>query len=579
MTAFADTFHSMLDGLSTSGKLSKTGVGRFDPLIEQISNHVSIPTDEIYVVACARPNNLNIRLTQGKSQHRHNLLGLGVIPKTANVGSADVDKIVASGLKAGASFIGKGRAQYDAVGVVVKRDGRWMIGGLVEGDSSEVSKTLLTDFPAMVVHKTKAAPAPAAAGAVAAGPSAIPATKPEPAAGISQLIRDFHNDLQSAQLIFSDELIVRFCAALLARRFLVLTGLSGSGKTKLAEAFARWLTPPAAGLTSGHYKIIPVGADWTSSEQVLGYADALNPQRYELRPTLELLLHASDTAQSDMPHVLILDEMNLSHVERYFSEFLSVMETGAPIELYSGAARDGVPASLTLPKNVFIAGTVNVDETTYLFSPKVLDRANVVEFRADEDEVFSFLETFNALDMPSIDGKGARYGSAFLNAARSEPQLDASDREAVAEAFRRIFRVASVFGREFGFRTLRDVGRYVHFHRQLVGEETWDVGDAIDAQIYQRVLPRIHGSRAQVQELIWALGYICLSESLTDADFEERLVKPLIAGTSIRNPFEADEFASIVSNEFTTAKYPLSCEKLYRMNRKLRDGFVSFMEA
>jgi hypothetical protein len=280
-----------------------------------------------------------------------------------------------------------------------------------------------------------------------------------------------------------------------------------------------------------------------------------------------------------MPHILILDEMNLSHVERYFSEFLSVMETGAAIELYSGSLRDGVPASLTLPKNLFIAGTVNVDETTYLFSPKVLDRANVVEFRADEDEVFSFLETFNPLDLPSIDGKGVRYGLAFLDAARSEPQLDAGDREALAEAFRRIFRVASVFGREFGFRTLRDVGRYVHFHRLLVGDDAWDVADAIDAQIYQRVLPRLHGSRAQVQELIWALGYICMSESLTDADFEERLVKPLTAGTSIRNPFEADEFTSIVSNDFTTAKYPLSSEKLYRMNRKLRDGFVSFMEA
>jgi hypothetical protein len=193
--------------------------------------------------------------------------------------------------------------------------------------------------------------------------------------------------------------------------------------------------------------------------------------------------------------------------------------------------------------------------------------------------VFSFLENFSALDLPSIDGKGAVYGIAFLNAARSEPQLDVADREALAEAFRRIFRVASVFGREFGFRTLRDVGRYVYFHRQLVGDEAWDVSDAIDAQIYQRILPRIHGSRSQVQELIWALGLICLSDSLSDADFEERLVKPLTAGTSIRNPFEADEFASTISNDFTTAKYPLSCEKLYRMNRKLRDGFVSFMEA
>src|SRR5262249_31109324 len=153
------------------------------------------------------------------------------------------------------------------------------------------------------------------------------------------------------------------CAALLARRFLVLTGLSGSGKTKLAEAFARWLTPRTGASPSTYYKIIPVGADWTSSEQVLGYADALNPKRYELRPTLELLLHAADHTRPEMPHVLILDEMNLSHIERYFSEFLSVMETGAPIELYSGPSRDSAPPSVILPRNLFIAGTVNVDET------------------------------------------------------------------------------------------------------------------------------------------------------------------------------------------------------------------------
>src|SRR3982751_1734891 len=122
MSSFSEVFHAEIEGLAESGILSKTGVGRFDQLITHLAAHSSIPKDQIYVVSCARPNNLNIRLTQGKSQHRHNLLGLGVIPKTA-----DAAKTVAGGLKAGANFIGPGKAQYDAVGIVVKdATGRWV---------------------------------------------------------------------------------------------------------------------------------------------------------------------------------------------------------------------------------------------------------------------------------------------------------------------------------------------------------------------------------------------------------------------------------------------------------------------
>jgi 5-methylcytosine-specific restriction enzyme B len=72
--------------------------------------------------------------------------------------------------------------------------------------------------------------------------------------------------------------------------------------------------------------------------------------------------------------------MNLSHVERYFADFLSVMESGDVIKLYSGTSRmssddKAIPQEITWPKNLFIIGTVNIDETTYMFSPKVLDRA------------------------------------------------------------------------------------------------------------------------------------------------------------------------------------------------------------
>lgn len=573
MTAFADEFDTKLQVLAKSGTLSKTGVGRFDELTAAIAKHLSLSSDDVYMVSCARPNNLNIRLTQGRAQHRHFALGLGVIPN-----ATDVDKIVQGGLKAGSTFIGTSNAQYDAVAVVVNVNDRWVIRGIVEAEGAGISAKLAADFPDLVVRATapSSPTSKSTGGAMALGSSTL---LPAGSTDLSSLVRSFHEALKASQLIFSEEIVTRFCASLLARRFLVLTGLSGSGKTKLAEAFARWVTPaPVAGIPS-HSKIVPVGADWTSSEQVLGYADALDPKRYETKPTLDLLLHAAATGCENDVHMLILDEMNLSHVERYFSEFLSAMETGAAIELYSGPDRDRVPPGLSLPPNLFVAGTVNVDETTYLFSPKVLDRANVIEFRADEDQIFGYLENFGTVDLSILDGKGVSYMTAFVQAAGGDAILEDSDREAVAEAFRRVFRILGIFGREFGFRTLRDVGRYVYFHRLLTEPAGWIVADAIDAQIYQRVLPRLHGSRNQLQQLIWALGTLCMNADLTASSFEFDVVEQLRRGGSIGSPFDTPEGAAIVKGGFVAANYPMSAEKLYRMNRKLRDGFVSFMEA
>lgn len=200
-------------------------------------------------------------------------------------------------------------------------------------------------------------------------------------------------------LHLSHDLLLRFTAALSAKRFLILSGLAGSGKTKLAQAFARWLTlAPEEGQLAA-YALIPVGADWTGNDNILGYPDGLDATKYVTRPALDLIQRAAQPENSGYPHFLILDEMNLSHVERYFADLLSLIESGETTELYRpGVNVDGetqfradVEPILRLPPNLFIIGTVNVDETTYMFSPKVLDRANVIEFRMARGELAAFL--------------------------------------------------------------------------------------------------------------------------------------------------------------------------------------------
>ena len=217
----------------------------------------------------------------------------------------------------------------------------------------------------------------------------LPTTSPE--RFDATLVSTLSDALRAAGLVVPDVKIIQFLGSLATKRFLVVTGLSGSGKSRLAQAIARSLVP--ARTPSPYYSLVPVGADWTSNENVLGYPDGLDKDRYVVKPTLALILHAA--SHQDIPHFLILDEMNLSHVERYFADILSAIESDEAIPLYSGGERkaDGkpVPTQIALPNNLFIVGTVNVDETTLHVLPKVLDRANVIEFRMTATELAYFL--------------------------------------------------------------------------------------------------------------------------------------------------------------------------------------------
>src|ERR1035437_598204 len=142
--------------------------------------------------------------------------------------------------------------------------------------------------------------------------------------------------------------------------------------------------------------------------------------RYYCYTTLDLILSARRTPSA--PHFLILDEMNLSHVERYFADLLSMIESQEDITLYCDKkGPDGVAENtrdldpvFTLPENLFIIGTVNVDETTYMFSPKVLDRANVIEFSVEMDDMAAFLASPKRPNLEELCGKGAEYGENFV---------------------------------------------------------------------------------------------------------------------------------------------------------------------
>jgi MoxR-like ATPase len=403
----------------------------------------------------------------------------------------------------------------------------------------------------------------------------------------------FKKGLDMCPLQVDEKVVTRLVASLLAKRFVILTGLSGSGKTKLAQAFARWITPPSPEC----FAVVPVGADWASNEHIIGYPDNLNGGYFQ-QTALKLILHADK--HKDLPHFLILDEMNLSHVERYFADLLSLIESEEKLHLHydedaagNPQPRAGVPPFINMPPNLFIIGTVNVDETTYMFSPKVLDRANVLEFRVSEKDMEEFLAAPVRADLTKLADpalNGATFGPAFVKAASNDYPADLlkTEREQLRTELLTFFKALAAYNAEFGFRVGKEVARFFHFHKSLTGGKL-DFRNAMDAQIVQKLLPKLHGSRNKLTPMLWMLASLCKESHpwTSEKDPKKRdqaLTKFLVdvrtaveAGDENYDPAKA---ADKLRQSGGSAHYPLSFDKIARMWAILEaNGFVSFAEA
>jgi len=373
-------------------------------------------------------------------------------------------------------------------------------------------------------------------------------------------IEAFWKALQAAQLRIEYDFLKRFVASLITKPFVIFTGLSGSGKTKLAQAFGHWICAEEK-----QYKIIPVGADWTNREPLLGYPNALETGTY-VKPdngVLDLLLEASKPENANRPFFLILDEMNLSHVERYFADFLSAMESEGTIPLHSGnfdwKASDGalIPDKINFPKNMFIIGTVNIDETTYLFSPKVLDRAVVIEFRVTEEEMEKFLTNPVKPDLVSIIGAGSGMAADFVKRAQKN-YTSFANQEEIKSCLNKFFSELKKAGAEFGYRSASEIFRFASILPTIAKDIT--TNEIIDASIIQKLLPKLHGSRRKLAEVLTILAGLCLNDASKTVDILNEK----------KSDYKGDPRVQL----------PLSFEKISRMyHRAIHDGFSSFAEA
>jgi MoxR-like ATPase len=319
-----------------------------------------------------------------------------------------------------------------------------------------------------------------------------------PAASHSQAIRGIQEACEAEGYVISSAELANFFLAMAVSPLVILSGISGTGKSLLPRKFAKF--------TNSHFQPIPVQPQWADNSDLFGYVPSLASGTFVKGKLIDALLAAKRNPGS--LSIALLDEMNLAPVEHYFSDFLSVAESrerkgdrigSDPLPIDLPVVPDQAFLTLceelqgiNLPHNLRIVGTANMDETTHSFSPKVLDRAFTIEF--DDPDLTAF---------PS--GRGDATASfeslaqAIINPANAVNILEAQARsqdlfEHVAIWLDEIQSILSPAGIKFGYRTRDAVLLYLHFWREFGLSDVLTGYAALDFCLLQKVLPKISGS-------------------------------------------------------------------------------------
>lgn len=291
--------------------------------------------------------------------------------------------------------------------------------------------------------------------------------------------------IRAAGFNFTDEMVKNYYICLKSKPFAILAGISGTGKTQITRLLSKAFR--------ARYEIIPVSAHWESDRDLLGFYDATHEVYVDTRFTRVIrgALTCWQQKREDLFFVC-LDEMNLARVERYFARFLSAME-GATTEERAIHLDGG--ETLHWPPNLFFVGTVNMDETTFAFSDKVLDRANSLEFGVDVNSLFQ--DSRKSTPPPPIP-----FTFSQLQACRrdlSHPEIQTIAREWRGEIVD-IWKILEPQQFHFGFRVRDEIELYMLNALGILEPRV-----AFDLQVKQKILPKIWGRGDSISMLLTLL--------------------------------------------------------------------------
>lgn len=367
----------------------------------------------------------------------------------------------------------------------------------------------------------------------------------------------------------------QYITALRTKPFMLLAGISGTGKSRIVREMAKacWKEgdPEYGKNHPRNFCMVQVKPNWHDSSELIGYVSRLNGEKFVVGPFLRFL--AAAIKDPDTPYFLCLDEMNLAPVEQYFAEYLSVIEsrklnpdgtiTTDPIIKYENTDAYGslidqlfdTPEErktyktdeggkrLTIPQNFFVVGTVNMDETTFSFSRKVLDRAMTIEM--NEVDLHGGLERGTGNEIGYI-------GNSIIGDAAEGCDIYEDNRELCDQVLAYLEQVNAILeGTPFkiAYRTRNEFLIYAVNRKKL--DEKSQLWQSLDEMTSMKILSRIEGDEERTKKVLDGLNALV----------EEQIV------------------AKIGENADGTSALPssISAKKIDEMLTKLRaTGFTSY---
>ena len=294
--------------------------------------------------------------------------------------------------------------------------------------------------------------------------------------------------------LYDKDDLINFHISLKSSRLTILAGMSGTGKSGLVRLYGR-----ALGLPESRVRFLAVRPSWMDDGDILGYVDMKN-MVYRSADTglAELLIDAA--AHPDEMFLICFDEMNLARAEHYFAQFISVLEKeeNPVIRLYNPSLRaklyngDAYPAEIPIGRNVLFTGTVNVDESTYHFSDKILDRANVITLHQGRFHDLLSLGKKEKTEWPEMPASLFESFCVHEGLGLKEEELDLLD--ALNDAFHKSGMQCGI-----GFRIARQMGCYLE---NIPDGLSFTRSDGLDAQVVQRIFTKLRGSAQQLAALV-----------------------------------------------------------------------------
>ena len=290
--------------------------------------------------------------------------------------------------------------------------------------------------------------------------------------------------------------------SLKTKPFTILAGISGTGKSKIIRLFADSI--------NADYTLISIRPDWNDSTELLGYKNL--DDKFIKGQLTKTILKAKQN--KNKPHLICLDEMNLARVEYYLSDYLSIIESRKKVgqEIITDDIvqfeENNETINLHIPDNIYIIGTVNMDDSTFQFSRKVLDRANTIEF-SDVDLDNLFFE--NNEEVESLNVSNNFLKTTYLKTMDIEEEY----REYAKEINKKIIEINEILKKsqkQFAYRVRDEILFYLVENKKanLLHEDI-----AFDYQIMQKILPAITGSEESVyQVLIDLLNFVCETNTI-----------------------------------------------------------------